>query len=219
MVFLSSRDITVRRGAHRVLTFPDLSVRRGERVFLSGASGAGKTTLLSVLSGLLPPGSGGVVFDGQDLYTLNGAARDRVRGQRIGFVFQTLYLLPTLTLRQNIALAANMAGQPLDRARLDALLDGLGLTYRADAMPAALSQGEQQRGAIARAVLNRPALILADEPTSALDNSNAAKVMELLFQHARENDAALLVASHDDRIKNDFDTSVLMESAQEGRAA
>lgn len=169
-----------------------------------GPSGCGKTTLLSVLAGLLRPSDGTVRIEGQDFYSLPPSTRDRLRGQNFGFVFQTLHLLPSLTLAQNVALAADMAGVKPEPGRLDALLNSLGLTDRSHRKPNALSQGEQQRAAIARAVLLRPRIIVADEPTSALDDANAMAVMDLLEQQAQDTGAALLIATHDNRIKDRF---------------
>ncbi|WP_445678542.1 ABC transporter ATP-binding protein [Radicibacter daui] len=208
----------MKRPGGPTLSFPDLVIRSGERILLTGASGAGKTTLLSMLTGLLAPQEGAVLLDGQDFYTLGSGARDRLRGRRFGFVFQTLHLLPSLTLRQNIALAANMAGLPVDEARLDGLLATLGLAGKAARRPDALSQGEQQRAAIARAVLNRPAIIVADEPTSALDDANAGAVMQLLLDQAEETGAALLVATHDSRILSLGERHIHLLPAEENAA-
>lgn len=210
-MFLTSQKITVHREGASSLSFPDLSIAPGDKVLLLGPSGSGKTTLLSVLAGLLTPDTGVIEIEGQDFYTLSSAARDHIRGRNFGFVFQTLHLLPSLTLRQNIALAADMAGQEQEEGRLDHLLDSLGLADKARRKPAALSQGEQQRTAIARAVLLRPKIILADEPTSALDDQNAAAVMKLLEAQAIEAGAALLIATHDNRIKDHFKTVINLD--------
>jgi putative ABC transport system ATP-binding protein len=211
-VLLQSADISVERKGAAPLRFADISLRSAGKTLLLGPSGSGKTTLLSVLAGLLKPTTGHVFFDGRDIYALQARARDRLRGAGFGFVFQTLHLLPSLTLRQNIALAADMAGAPRDEARLEKLLETLGLTSKAHRRPEALSQGEQQRAAIARAVLNRPKIILADEPTSALDDGNAAIVMKLLDEHAAETGAALLVATHDSRIAAHFEAIVRLDA-------
>ncbi|MBU0858799.1 MAG: ATP-binding cassette domain-containing protein, partial [Alphaproteobacteria bacterium] len=170
---LETTALTVNRRHGPTLSFPALSVVPGARTLLLGPSGSGKTTWLSLLAGLLPPQSGSVMLGGQDIYKLAPRRRDRLRGTQFGFVFQTLHLLPALTLRQNIALAAKMAGLPANPERLEQLLSSLDLTAKAHRRPSALSQGEQQRAAIARAVFNRPAIIIADEPTSALDDNNA----------------------------------------------
>jgi putative ABC transport system ATP-binding protein len=208
MTLLETNAVSVIRTGALPLRFPSLSIGRGEKTLFLGPSGSGKTTFLSVIAGLLRPAEGTVSFEGQDFYALSARNRDRLRGRRFGFVFQTLHLLPALTLRQNIALAADMAGLETDEARLDDLLSALGLADKAHRKPEALSQGEQQRAAIARAVLNRPAIILADEPTSALDDTNAEAVMSLLNAQAEETGAALVVATHDHRIIHHFKTII-----------
>ena len=202
--FLQATPLAIRRGTGAALSFPALSLAAGDRVLLHGASGSGKTTWLSALAGLLPPDTGRIAIDGADLYSLSAGRRDRLRGSRMGFVSQALHLLPGLTLRQNVALAATMAGKPANAPAIDTLLVRLGLAGKAHHFPHALSQGEQQRAAIARAVLNRPALILADEPTSALDDRSAADVMSLLESCAGDTGAALLVSTHDARLTGRF---------------
>jgi putative ABC transport system ATP-binding protein len=208
MAFIESKGIIVRRPGAQALHFADLTIHKKDSVLLLGPSGSGKTTLLSVLAGLLHPGTGRVLVENQDIYALHSRIRDHLRGQHFGFVFQTLHLLPSLTLRQNIALAADMLGLKVEEGRLDYLLGTLGLADKAHRRPDALSQGEQQRAAIARAVLNRPSIIIADEPTSALDDANAQKVMDLLERQAQETEAALLIATHDTRIINRFETVI-----------
>ena len=211
-MFLGSKNIIVRREGAAPLSFPDLSINTGDAVLLLGPSGSGKTTLLSVLAGLLKPSQGQVLIEDKDFYALSSSARDHVRGQSFGFVFQTLHLLPSLTLAQNIALAADMAETQAEEGRLERLLKTLGLTDKAHRKPDALSQGEQQRAAIARAVLLRPKIIMADEPTSALDDANAEGVMNLLEEQAKDTGAALLIATHDNRITNRFQNIINLES-------
>ncbi|PZP55142.1 MAG: ABC transporter ATP-binding protein [Micavibrio aeruginosavorus] len=202
-MLISSTKIIVDRPKSPALCFGEVEINHGEKVLLLGPSGSGKTTLLSVMAGLMRPNEGRVEFEGRDIYSLPEHRRDVLRGKNFGFIFQTLHLLPSLTMRQNIALAGKLAKQK-DEARLEYLLSRLGLDDKSHRKPAELSQGEQQRAAIARAVLNKPCIIIADEPTSALDDQNALKVMTLLEEQAEENNAALLVATHDNRISGRF---------------
>jgi putative ABC transport system ATP-binding protein len=211
-VFLDAKNIKVQLDRSKTLTFPDVTIHHDDAVLLLGRSGSGKTTLLSVLAGLLRPSVGTITIDGQSLYAMSSVARDHVRGQNFGFVFQTLHLLPSLTLAQNIGLAADMAQVTPEAGRLDYLLETLGLKDKAHRKPDALSQGEQQRTAIARAVLLRPKIIIADEPTSALDDDNAQAVMKLLKDQAKDTGAALLIATHDDRIRPHFKTIINLEN-------
>ncbi len=217
-MLLETKNIVIRREADLSLSFPDMMMSRGQSILLLGASGCGKTTFLSILAGLLKPDQGQVVIDGQDFYALSSVARDHVRGQRFGFVFQTLHLLPSLTLSQNIQLAADMAGVKPEDGRLVHLLKTLGLADKAHRKPGALSQGEQQRAAIARAVLLKPDIIMADEPTSALDDVNAKAVMDLLEAQAKDTGAALLIATHDGRIIDRFQTVINLENKMEAAA-
>jgi len=153
----------------------------------------------------LTPSAGTVALAGTDLGLLRGAARDRYRGRHIGIVFQQLHLIDAINVRQNLALAQSFAGLPVDEERIQAALAALGLADKADAYPFALSHGQAQRVALARALINRPAVVLADEPTSNLDDQNAARALALLREHARAHGSALVVASHDARIKDAFD--------------
>mgnify|MGYP001549879317 CR=1 FL=1 len=211
-VFLQSKNMSVQRQGSRVLSFPDLSIHAGDAVLVLGPSGSGKTTLLSVMAGLLKPYSGQVLIEGRDLYGMSPAKRDQLRGKSFGFVFQSLHLLPSLTLAQNIALAADMAVTKKEGGRLEYLLETLGIADKADRKPDALSQGEQQRAAIARAVFMRPKIIMADEPTSALDDHNAMAVMKLLEDQATDTGAALLIATHDSRVKDRFTKIIHLEN-------
>ncbi|MDF1749885.1 MAG: ABC transporter ATP-binding protein [Alphaproteobacteria bacterium] len=209
-MILTSKSIVVRRGDAPSLHFPDLSISPGAQLLLLGPSGSGKTTLLSVLAGLLPPSEGDVLLEQQNFYAQSSVARDSIRGKTFGFIFQTLHLLPSLTLSQNVMLAADMAKVDVEPGRLEDLLAKLGLADKANRKPAALSQGEQQRVAIARAVLLRPKLLIADEPTSALDDANTEAVVTLLQDQAAETGAALMIATHDARLLDRFDTVVTL---------
>ena len=186
-----------------------LAVDGGEVVALMGPSGSGKTTLLRALSLIDPPTAGRIIIDGETVYRDGQVLVDdrRLRRQKVGVVFQAYNLIPFLTAVENVALILTLNGvsgrEALHRSRL--LLERLQLLPRADTYPASLSGGEQQRLAVARAVVNRPRIILADEPTAALDTDHGRAVMDLLRQLGREEDAAVIVVTHDQRMIEGFD--------------
>lgn len=206
------------RAGREVLRLDHLHLQPGAHRLLLGASGSGKTTLIHILAGLVTPTQGLAEVGGQPMSQLPPAQRDALRRTHIGLVFQTLRLIPALSLRDNLLLAQRIAlGRP-DREAADALILRLGLAHRAGARPRALSQGEAQRTAIARALVTRPRLIIADEPTSALDDRNATAILDLLFETATETGATLLVATHDRRIAPRF-AEVLELVAPQAEAA
>jgi putative ABC transport system ATP-binding protein len=186
------------------IRFPDFSCAKGEHWLLLGQSGKGKTTLLHLLGGLLTIQKGDIRIGDTSLASLGRAEMDRFRGQHIGVIFQRSYFVRSLTVSENLALAQSLAGLPIQKDRIQQLLDQLNVGHKAHAKPDALSQGEQQRVAIARAIVNRPTVILADEPTSALDDQNTDEVIRLLEEEARMVDATLLVVTHDNRLKTRF---------------
>ncbi len=181
----------------------DVEIDRGERVSIVGRSGSGKSTLLNLLGLIDAPTTGIVSIDGRDARSLSSRARDRLRGERIGFVFQQFNLLPGRTALENVTTPLLYeTGRAFWRRRAIAteMLENVGLGHRLDSTPDKLSGGEQQRVAIARALVRRPQLILADEPTGALDLETGHSVMELLERVARETDAALVTITHDPNI-------------------
>ncbi len=184
--------------------FPNLRVGAGEAALLLGPSGSGKSTWLHLLAGVLTPRSGKMVVDGTDYAQLRGGKLDRFRGRTIGLVLQRSYFLDALTVAENLSIARRMAGLPADAELQQRLLTTLGIDRYANRRPQTLSIGQQQRVAIARALVNRPKLLLADEPTSALDRANADRVSNLLRERAAELGAALLVVTHDERLRSDF---------------
>ncbi len=192
-------------GDVRVLQGAGLAVADGESVAVIGASGAGKSTLLHILGGLDRPDAGRVCFEGEDLYALPERLRTKRRAERIGFVFQAYHLLPEMNVLENVLLpsmarhGAPGAGRRA-RARAMELLEGVGLADRAQHRPLELSGGEQQRAAVARALMNDPRLVLADEPTGNLDDANGARVMEHLFALTRRGGHALVVVTHNTRL-------------------
>jgi putative ABC transport system ATP-binding protein len=190
------------RDGEDVLSLPEFDLDARDNILVVGPSGCGKTTFLHLVAGLLVPTAGRVIVEGQDLAQLSPPARDRFRGRNIGIVLQQFHLLPTLTALQNLLVAQSVAGLAVDRAAAHAMLDALGVNERASAFPHELSVGQQQRVAIARALVNRPKLLLADEPTSNLDDESCAQVIDLLLSVTPQHGAALVVATHDSRLKS-----------------
>jgi ABC-type lipoprotein export system ATPase subunit len=183
-------------GAVTALAAVNIRLAPGEFVAVSGPSGCGKTTLLLTVGGLLRPDVGRVLIAGQDIYALGEEARARFRAAHVGFVFQQFHLVPYLNVRDNVLSAA--LAQPLAdaRKRADQLVEAFGLTSRRHHVPAQLSTGERQRTALARALLQRPQLLLADEPTGNLDSDNGQAVLDCLAEHSRGGGCVLLV-THD----------------------
>lgn len=184
-----------------VLDVPHWEAAQGEHWLVTGPSGSGKTTLLHVLAGLLRPTAGSVTVSDQDLGALDAAALDRFRGSGIGIVLQRLHLVASLTVTQNLLLAQYLAGVPQDHARVREVLQSLDIADRALARPHELSFGQAQRVAVARAVVNRPRLLLADEPTSNLDDARCLQALDLLLAQAQACGATLVIATHDQRIR------------------
>lgn len=183
-----------------VLKGVSLRLRRGEIVSILGPSGAGKSTLLHILGTLEQPTSGRVLYEGRDVTTFSPAECARFRGQAVGFVFQFHYLLPELTSVENVMLPALIAGvnRRVAQARASQLLAEVGLSARAPHRPAELSGGEQQRVAVARALVNRPAVVLADEPTGNLDRRSSDLLLDLLWHLNREHAISFLMVTHND---------------------
>ena len=184
-----------------VLNVTAWRAEQGAHWLILGPSGSGKTTLLHILAGILRPSSGSASVAGQELPALRPAALDRFRGRNIGLVLQRLHLIPSLTVMGNLLLAQYLAGLPQDRARAEETLAALDLRDKGEAHPHELSFGQAQRVAVARAMVNRPRLLLADEPTSNLDDARCLQALDLLQAQARACDATLVIATHDQRIR------------------
>ncbi len=205
--------VTCRYQTGAAVSLPDLDIVAGRHTLLLGASGSGKTTLINALAGLQSLAGGSVSIDGTAFSSLSASARDRIRGQKIGMVMQKLHLISALSVRANLALAQTLAGVAPNPALIDRAAGALGIADKLDRMPRQLSQGEAQRAAIARAVVNQPMLLLADEPTSALDDANCEAAIQLLLAQAAQHGATLVVATHDARIKQHFLHIVTLGSA------
>jgi putative ABC transport system ATP-binding protein len=194
---------TLRAGGQDVRILRGISFRldRGEMVALVGPSGSGKSTILGIAAGLDAPTSGRVVIDGTDVSAMSERPLSRLRSQRVGMVFQAYNLLPTLTALENTELPLLVPGQPhRDPGRARELLGGLGLGHRLHHRPAQLSGGEQQRVAVARALITDPALLVADEPTGNLDTATGEALVEVLLEVRRDHGTTVLVATHNDAL-------------------
>lgn len=187
------------------LEVSQFEVTAGENVAVLGPSGCGKTTFMHLITGLLRPQSGSIVIGGTEITTLSESEIDRVRGQHMGIVFQRLHLLPTISVLDNLLLAQRLARATIDREYALSLLKQLDIEELAGKPPTRLSQGQAQRVAIARSVAHRPRLLVADEPTSALDDTNAQEAMKLLGELTSTTGAALVIVTHDHRVRDQMD--------------
>jgi putative ABC transport system ATP-binding protein len=199
MIELRGISKTVQSGGQPLTILHPLSltVPRGQTLAIIGPSGSGKSTLLGLIAGLDAPSSGQILIDGVDITTLDEDTLARLRGEKIGFVFQFFHLVPSLTALENILVPMEIAGRRDARPRAQVLLDEVGLHDRGHHYPSQLSGGEQQRIAIARALANDPPLILADEPTGNLDSRNGRHILDLLLQAGRARSATLVLVTHD----------------------
>ncbi len=209
---IQARDIHKHFGALEVLRGIDLSVRPHAITSIVGPSGAGKTTLLQILGTLSRPDAGSVTYDTTDVFAMPDKALSRFRNRNIGFVFQAHRLLPEFTLQENVAMPALIGGTPRHEAfaAADRLLGLLGLAGRASHRPAQLSGGECQRGAVARALINNPGIILADEPSGSLDSANRRDLHSLFFNLRDTLGATFVIVTHDENLAADSDIIVTM---------
>ena len=208
---LKMEHVTTGYQGKPVIYLDKLSLPERGQCLITGASGGGKTTLLYVIAGLMPVWSGRVVINGIDITLLKEQEMDRFRGVQLGIIFQTLHLVPSLTVMENLLLASYAVNMPPNHEYMEEILHRLDIYDKKDSLPHRLSQGQAQRVAIARAVLHHPRLIIADEPTSSLDDKNCESVIMLIRQVAEETGAALLIATHDSRIKAHFSNIIHFE--------
>jgi putative ABC transport system ATP-binding protein len=204
---------SIHTGTHRVeiLKGIDLEIPRGQFAAIMGPSGSGKSTLLGLLAGLDSPTTGQVILDGEDITQLSEDRMAVLRGQKIGFVFQSYHLIPTLTAEENVLLPMELAGRDRGgRARARELLDRVGLKDRFDHYPVQLSGGEQQRVALARAFALRPPILLADEPTGNLDSATGAVVLELILTLHREENATMVMVTHEQSLADCADRRIIL---------
>ena len=207
------RSFRISKTTIPVLRGVSLEISSGEAVFLCGASGAGKTTLLYTLAGLETPEAGSVEFEGRSLYTMGSDRLAQLRNRRMGFVFQSYFLLPELTALENVLVPAMIGGRSPVEKGIE-LLERVGLSERLHHLPAELSGGEQQRVAIARSLINDPAILFADEPTGNLDSHTGEAIIELLLGVARVDLRTLVVVTHDEHLAGRGDRLLRIEDGR-----
>jgi putative ABC transport system ATP-binding protein len=217
MIELRSVSKTVQSGDHplTILHPLDYSIAAGQFVAIVGPSGSGKSTLLGLLAGLDAPSTGEIVIDGTDITRLSEDALARLRGEKIGFVFQFFHLVPSLTAVENIAVPMEIAGRRDAMARARQLIGEVGLADRAHHYPSQLSGGEQQRIAIARALANDPPIVLADEPTGNLDSGTGRIILDLLLNVRRTRGATLVLVTHDAELAALADTRLTLRDGRQ----
>jgi putative ABC transport system ATP-binding protein len=202
-----------------ILDVPRLEVEAGEQLVIRGRSGGGKTTLLNAIAGLTTVDAGRIVVKGTDVTRIPEVGRDRFRARHIGFVFQTFNLLAGFSALENVLLGMTFTGQRRDTVRAQGMLERVGLGHRLTHKPAALSVGEQQRVAVARALVNRPVLLLADEPTANIDPKHQQQVIDLLREVCAAENVAMLLVTHADEVSNQFDRVEHLEEINRVAAA
>lgn len=207
-VMLTTHNLTFSYSPTRSFTFPDVQCPNGDALLILGQSGTGKTTFLHLLALLLTPKSGSVTINDTELTTLSPAQTAAFRAGNVGIVYQKPHFVSSLSVIDNLLLANYLANKTEAKVRAKALAAQLGFADQLDKRPNQMSQGEQQRVSIARAMMNQPAVILADEPTSSLDDENANRVIALLREQAGKIGASLIVVTHDQRLKDAFTNRV-----------
>ena len=188
-----------------IIDIPQLDIAQAEQVVLRGESGGGKTTLLHLISGIVSADSGSIRLDGTELTKFSEATRDRIRADKMGYVFQTFNLLPAFTALENVRLGMTFARKKMSVERAKELLHKVGLSDRMHYLPSQLSVGQQQRVAVARSLANKPRLLLADEPTANVDPSNQKRIIDLIQNVCREESVAILLVTHSDEIASRFE--------------
>jgi ABC-type lipoprotein export system ATPase subunit len=188
--------------------FPDIILEKGAQLALTGSSGSGKTTFLHLLAGILKAQSGSVIIKGTNIQQPGFTGADSFRGSHIGLIFQKHIFLDALTMTDNLLLAQSIPGLKIDRSYLTNLLEELGISHLASRFPRKLSQGELQRFSVARALANKPFLLLADEPTSSLDDDNCHRFINLIREQSAKHQSLLILATHDSRLKKEFDMQI-----------
>ena len=205
---LKIKNLTHSYDHQNSISYPDWEVNGGHNGLIIGNSGCGKTTLLHLIGGLMPPKSGVIEIDGDVLSEKKGNSLDQFRGSSIGIVFQKPHLIRSLTVRENLSLAQYLSNKRQDVSKIMKVLEDLGIADLAKRKVHQISQGQAQRVSVARAVINSPKLLLADEPTASLDDESCQKAIGLLKTQAEATGATLIVATHDHRVKNEFENQL-----------
>jgi ABC-type lipoprotein export system ATPase subunit len=207
---ISTKNIRFSYSKEQQFIFPDLYCEAGNTLLITGDSGKGKTTYLHILAGLLQPKTGKIIVDQTNMLHLSERKMDRFRGENIGVVFQKSHFIAALTVIENLEMASWLVSGKKNTEKAKQLLAQLSVENQANKLVSQLSIGQQQRVSIARALVNEPKVVLADEPTSSLDDKNAANVLDLLTSLSKENKAALLIVTHDGRIKEKFSNKITL---------
>lgn len=216
MIELRNVEKTVRSGDEQLTILHSLSLTIADGQFVSvvGASGSGKSTLLGLIAGLDAPSSGEILIDGEDITKLNEDKLATLRSEKIGFVFQSFHLIPSLTAFENVLIPMEIAGMKNARKRANELLESIELTNRAHHYPSQLSGGEQQRIAIARAFANNPKILLADEPTGNLDSKNGRHIFDLMTELHRTNGTTLVLVTHDEELSSQAQRQIRLKDGR-----
>jgi putative ABC transport system ATP-binding protein len=216
MIELKKVTKTVRSGTEDLTILNEVSIEipDGQFVAVTGASGSGKSTLLGLIAGLDAPSGGEIVIDGEAITSMSEDALARIRNEKIGFIFQSFHLIPSLTALENILIPMEIRGLDGVRERAEFLLGSVDLTNRGHHYPAELSGGEQQRTAIARAFANSPKILLADEPTGNLDSKNGRHIFDLMAQLHRQNDVTLILVTHDENLAGQAQRQIVLEDGR-----
>lgn len=199
-----TRNLEFAYNAKNAFSFPDIACEQGSHWLITGPSGCGKSTLLHLLAGLIRPTKGQIIIADKEISSFKPSAIDKTRGKDIGIIFQKPHFIPALTVAENLKIVRYLNYLPESEKQIDALLRQLNIDDKYDSSTSDLSQGELQRLSMARALINRPKLILADEPTSSLDDCHCAEALDLLKQQAQSSNSTLVIVTHDQRVKSEF---------------
>ncbi len=212
---ITTRQLSYAYPGQQEMTFPDIHCEDNEHALILGPSGTGKTTFLHLLGGLLSPSKGEIIIGGTPVHSLKGKHLDKFRGQHIGLIFQRPHFIKSINALENLLLAQHLSGIKPDEHHAHHLLERLSIPHKSKSQTYTMSIGEQQRLAIARALINKPTIILADEPSSALDDENCIRMITLLQQIASEEKSNLIVVTHDSRIKTLIDKKVYLNDERQ----